>query len=168
MFEGELRFYNMENKNVQHLRGGMAFCIGRWRLLWKCCLGYAIWPFINGSHGKASACNAGDLGSIPGLGRSPGGGHGNPLLYSCLENPHGQRSLIGYSPWGCIESDTTEWQSIAQMVQNLVIRWIWKPNLFLFNSLASSLVQALRIAHHDYCNILITNLPASSITINIF
>ena len=40
-----------------------------------------------------SACNAGDLGSIPGLGGSPGGGHGNPLQYFCLENPHGQRSL---------------------------------------------------------------------------
>ena len=41
---------------------------------------------------KESMCNAGDLGSIPGLGRSPGGGHGNPLQYSCLENPHGQRA----------------------------------------------------------------------------
>jgi len=52
--------------------------------------------------GKESTCNAGnsgDVGSIPGLGRSPGGGHGNPLQYSCLENPHGQRSLAGYSPW---------------------------------------------------------------------
>ena len=43
--------------------------------------------FPDGSDGKESACNAGDLGSIPGLGRSPGGGHGNPLHYSCLENP---------------------------------------------------------------------------------
>ena len=42
--------------------------------------------------------NVGDLGSLPGLGRSPGGGHGNSLQYSCLENPHGQRSLAGYSP----------------------------------------------------------------------
>ena len=49
-----------------------------------------------------------DLGLIPGLARSPGGGHGNPLPYSCLENPHGQRSQAGYSPWGCIESDMTE------------------------------------------------------------
>jgi len=57
---------------------------------------------------KESACNAGDLGSIPGLRRSPGGGHGNPLQYPCLENPHGQRSLGGYSPWGCNELDTTE------------------------------------------------------------
>ena len=43
--------------------------------------------FPGGSEGKESACNAGDLGSIPGLGRSPGGGHCNPLQYSCLENP---------------------------------------------------------------------------------
>ena len=42
---------------------------------------------------KESACDTGNLGSIPGLGKSPGGGHGNPLQYSCLENPHGQRSL---------------------------------------------------------------------------
>ena len=43
--------------------------------------------FPGGSEVKASACNAGDLGSVPGLGRSPGEGNGNPLLYSCLENP---------------------------------------------------------------------------------
>ena len=50
----------------------------------------------------------GGLGSIPGLGNSPGGGYGNPLQYSCLENPHGQRSLVGYGPCGHKESDTTE------------------------------------------------------------
>ena len=43
--------------------------------------------FPGGSDGKTSACNAGDLGSIPGLGRSPGEGNGNPLQYSCLESP---------------------------------------------------------------------------------
>ena len=43
--------------------------------------------FPGGAEVKASACNAGDLGSIPGLGRSPGKGNGNPLQYSCLENP---------------------------------------------------------------------------------
>ena len=63
--------------------------------------------FPGGSDGKESACNVGDLGLIPGLGRSPGGGHGSPLHYSCLENPHGQRSLVGYSPWGRKESDMT-------------------------------------------------------------
>ena len=50
--------------------------------------------------GKESACNAGDLGSIPGSGRSPGEGHGDPLQYSCLENSHGQRSLWGLQSMG--------------------------------------------------------------------
>ena len=44
------------------------------------------WGFPGGSEGKASACSAGDPGSMPGLGRSPGEGNGNPLQYSCLEN----------------------------------------------------------------------------------
>ena len=63
--------------------------------------------FCGGSDGKESAGNAGDLGSIPGLGTSPGGENGNPLQYSCLENPHGQRSLPGYSQWWSKESGTT-------------------------------------------------------------
>ena len=54
--------------------------------------------FPGGSDGKESTCNAGDLGLIPGSGRSPGGRQGNPPQYSCLENPHRQRSLAGYSP----------------------------------------------------------------------
>ena len=49
-----------------------------------------------------------DTGSIPGSGRSPGGGHGYPVQYSCLEKPHGQGSLVGYSPRGCKESEMTE------------------------------------------------------------
>ena len=60
---------------------------------------------------KNPPANAGDVrdaGLTPGSGRSPEGGHGNPLQYSCLENPHGQRILVGYSPWGLHESDTTE------------------------------------------------------------
>ena len=51
------------------------------------CHRFPKYDFPDGSGGKASACNAGDLGSIPGLGRSPGEGNGNPLQYSCLENP---------------------------------------------------------------------------------
>ena len=54
--------------------------------------------FHGGSDGKESTCNMGDLGSIPGLGRSSGGGHDNPLQCSCLENLHEQRSLVGYGP----------------------------------------------------------------------
>ena len=69
--------------------------------------------FPGGSGGKESTCTI-DLSSIPGLGRSPGGGHGNPLQYSCLENPHGQRSLVGYSPWGRKGSHMTERLSTAQ------------------------------------------------------
>ena len=57
----------------------------------------------------ANAGDIRDMGLIPGSGRSPGGGHGNPLQYSCLENPHGQRTLAGYSPWDCKELDVTGW-----------------------------------------------------------
>ena len=49
------------------------------------------------SDSKESAWNEGDLCSVPGLGRCLGGGHGNPLQYSCLETPDGQRSLVGFS-----------------------------------------------------------------------
>ena len=56
--------------------------------------------FPHSSVNKESACNAGDPGSIPGSGRSPGEGNGNALQYSCLENLYGQRSLADYSPWG--------------------------------------------------------------------
>ena len=62
---------------------------------------------------KESTCNAGDLGLIPGSGRSPGEGNGNPLQDSCLKNPHGQRSLAGYSPRGGKEPDMTEWLTLA-------------------------------------------------------
>ena len=72
--------------------------------------------FPGSSDGKESACNAGDLGLIPESWRSPGGGHVNPLQYSSLENPHGQRSLVGYSPWGHKESDMTERLSTQHMV----------------------------------------------------
>ena len=66
-----------------------------------------------GLDGKESACNVGNLGLIPGLGRSPGGGHGNPFQHSCLENPHGQRSLAGSSLWGRKESAMTEGLSLS-------------------------------------------------------
>ena len=58
--------------------------------------------FPGSSAGKESACNAGDLGSIPGLGRSPGERNGNPLQYSCLGNPMDRGAWWAtYSPWGC-------------------------------------------------------------------
>ena len=63
--------------------------------------------FPGGSDGKASACNAGDLGSIPGSGTSPGEGNGNPLQYSCLENS-GWRATWWATVHGVAELDTTE------------------------------------------------------------
>ena len=62
--------------------------------------------FPDSSVGKESTCNVGDLGLIPGLGRSPGEGKGYPLQYSCLENPMD-------SPCGSKESDTTERLSLS-------------------------------------------------------
>ena len=63
--------------------------------------------FPGGSDGKGSACNAGDLGLIPRLGRSPGGGHGNPLQHSCLENPMDRGAWRAAVP-GVTESQTQQ------------------------------------------------------------
>ena len=86
-----------------------------------------IYGLPNGSVAKESACNARDLGLIPGLGRSPLGRHGNTLQYSCLEKPHGQRNLVGYSP-GVAELDTTEW--LSTHIHIFIYIWI---NILLFN-----------------------------------
>ena len=67
--------------------------------------------FPGGAKVKNSPASAGDLrglGSIPGSGRCPGGGHGNPLQHSCLENPMDRGSQADYSPWGHKESDKTD------------------------------------------------------------
>jgi len=64
--------------------------------------------FPGGPDSKEFSCNAGDLGSIAGLGKSPGGGHVNLLQYSCLENPQGWGSLAGCSLWSLRDSDTAE------------------------------------------------------------
>ena len=56
----------------------------------------------------ADAGDVGDEGLIPGSGRSPAGGQSNPFQYSCLENPHGLRSLVGCGPQDCKELNTTE------------------------------------------------------------
>ena len=64
------------------------------------------WGFPCSSVGKESACNAGDLGSIPGLGRSPGEGNGNPLQYSYLENPMERGVWRAIQPMGSQDLDT--------------------------------------------------------------
>ena len=77
---------------------------------------YSLIFFPGSSDSNESACNAKDVGPIPGLERSPRRAHGNPFQYSCLENPHGQRSLADYSPWDPTESDTTEHLSTTQPI----------------------------------------------------
>ena len=68
---------------------------------------------MGGSDGNESSCNAGDLGLIPGSGRSPEEGNGYPLQYSCLENPMDWRAWRVNSPWSHKESDTTEWLTLS-------------------------------------------------------
>ena len=82
--------------------------------------------FPAGSDSKEFSCNVGDLDSIPGLGLSPGGEHGNSLQFSCLENPHEQRSMAGYSPEGCKESDMTKYLSRAHMNLKMLSQYLYK------------------------------------------
>ena len=86
--------------------------------------------FPVGSDGKESACSAGDLCWIPGLGRSPGKGNGNPLQYSCLEN-----SLNRGAWWVIVyrvtRSNTTEWLTlILEFSSGLFILFHWSVNVF--------------------------------------
>ena len=79
-----------------------AIDLAYWTFLIKLIFWLPLWL-----RGKESTCNVGDLGLIPGLGRSPGEGNGYPLQYSSLEN------FMYYSPWGSKESDTTEQLSLS-------------------------------------------------------
>ena len=97
-------------------------------------LNYFVWfsymtalGFPCGLDGKASPWNVEDPGSIPALGIFPGGGHGNPLWYSCLEYPQGHKSLVGYSPWGHKKLDMTEWLRTAHAaIPSLYVCSFWK------------------------------------------
>ena len=86
------------------------------------------WGFPGGSEYKLSACNAGDLSSIPGWGRSPGGGHGNPLQYSCLENP------MDRGVW---------WATVHRVAKSRT----WLSNFTLFQILKDDAVKVL----HSIC-----------------
>ena len=87
----------MPGRKYSHILTSMNFDFVR---LWKT----ASWVV----HSKAYVCNAGDPGSIPGSGRPPGEGNGNPATLFLAGESHGQRSLADYGPWGLKESDTTE------------------------------------------------------------
>ena len=95
-----------QSQKLSHCLSWQMYCLRKLSTLFllivlkkkkKCAWVQETMGFPGVSDGKESAYNAGDLGSIPGLGRSPGGEYGHLLQYSCLENPTGQRSLVGYS-----------------------------------------------------------------------
>ena len=96
--------------------------------------------FPGGSDGKESACYEGALGLIPELGRSPGGGHGNPLQYSYLENPHGQRSLAWHGSRGHKVLDTTEQLSTTYSflytstysILHTCVLYVFSKNIFFY------------------------------------
>ena len=86
-------------------------------------------------------------GFDPWVGKTPAGGHGNSLQYSCLENPHGQRSLAGYSPWDCKELDMTEapqhetragkWKSTSRSNPPLMTSFPDKPGQLVISTITS-------------------------------
>ena len=88
---------------------------------------YSVKGFPGGAEVKASACNVGDLGLIPGSGRSSGEGNGNPLQYSWPGKCHGQRSIVGYSPWDRKELDMTERLHFTSLL------YFYLLNLFTLN-----------------------------------
>ena len=135
----------------------------------KCLLSCGTSP--GGSEVKASACNAGDLGSIPGSGRSPGEGNGNPLQYSCLENPMG-----GGAGWatvhrvtrGCKESDTTEWLDFHFPQSRSYLRWNEIVGNFLSHYLENPEIVSYILNSSDFGSAhvyLVKNIFPSGITL---
>ena len=108
-----------------------------------------ILGFPSGPDGKESACNAGDLGSIPGLGRYPGGEHGNPLQSSCLENPHAQRSQVGYSPWGGKESEMAE-QLSTKYLENTHWKYLRESKQLVYGAAVKMAEPMPSCPHHFY------------------
>ena len=94
---------------------GIAF-LWDWNEKWP----FPVLCFPGGSEVKASACNLGDLGSIPGSGRSPGEGNGNPLQYSCLENPMDRGAW-----WATVHGVTKSWTQLSDLTN---FNFIWPPS----------------------------------------
>ena len=106
-----------------HTRDDKASNLGNWRA-------HVSHGSPGSTSGKECTCQCGrhrDAGSIPGLGRSPGEEDGNPPQYSCLENSTGQRSLLGYSPWGRKKLDMTEvTKDTCKALQSWLTETNWK------------------------------------------
>ena len=121
--------HHRKSQALTPLSRSVACWYGNQQLPWA---EFCITGFPGGSNSKESACSAREQDSIPGLGRSPGEGNGYPFQYSCLENLHGHRSLVGCSPWGCKESDMTELLTLSP-VQEMKEMWVqsldWEDTL---------------------------------------
>ena len=104
-------------KESTHKAGDPSFIPGVGKIRWRRdrLPTPVFWGFPGGSDGKECARNVEDLGSIPRLGRFPGEGHGDPIQYSCLENPHGQKNVVGYNPWGHNDLNVAERLSTAHI-----------------------------------------------------
>ena len=113
-----------------------------------------IQGFPGGSDGKVSSCSVGDLGSITGLEESPGGEHGNLLQRSCLENPHGQRSLAAYSLWGRVAKSQTRLNNKAHPCLRVLLIQnnsdLFLPLSFLFFYICSLFFQCCCYCYHCY------------------
>ena len=98
-----------------------------------------------GSDGKMSTCNVGDLGSVPGLGRSPGGGHGNPAQYSCLENP------MDRGAWqAAVHSVAQSWTQLKRLSKHMLNLYIYHH--ISFKNLASNFPSgAVAKTPHSQC-----------------
>ena len=96
--------------------------------------------FPGGSDGKASACNAGDLGSIPGSGRSPGEGNGNPLQYSCLENP-----IVRGAWWVTVHGVASSVQFSCSVMSDSVTPWTAAHHTSLSITNSRSLLKLMSI-----------------------
>ena len=112
--------------------------------------GLLDWGFPSGSDGKVSACNVGDLDSIPGLGRSPGEGNGNPIQYPCLENPM-DRGALWATVHGITESDTTEWFHF-----HFLLSLYWTEGLRFFGWLLAGVP-----CHVGLCNVVLVFIKSS-------
>ena len=124
--------------------------------------------FPGSSDSKEFTCNVGDLSSLSGLGKSPGGGHDNPLQYSCLRNPHGQRSLAGYSPLSHKQLDMTERLSIAHILflstSNILFYFLLEYNC-LYNVVLVGAVHGCSVAKScpTLCDPMECSPPGSSV-----
>ena len=106
-------------------------------------MGFPGGSLVENPHTNAG--DTGDLGSVVGSGRSPGEGNGNPPQYSCLEKPHGQRSLVGCSPWGHKESDTHNTQHWFITLYKLHVN----NNIFLLCTLQLTTKNSVSICPHS-------------------